>query len=223
MIGTDIGNSTAHVRITGQYGSSIQVHIVLVRAHLNEKLFLWHSAHTFFVRIGLHLIGRSINWKKWITKWACWHLIRIIKRKKRFVMAKNFGLTFKFSHNIDLYRADLMPPKLLYERRLRPMSRTYSPFYLLLWKTLLRLMNQVNLNSNGPAAISVRLSTTHTIKQPDHLNVFFHAVTNIILHFCESSRNGAYPFSCLLHVGRERPWLPPSCALDLQPRNSLGR
>ena len=33
-------------------------------------------------------------------------------------------------------------------------------------------MNQANPNSDGPAANSARLSTTHTIKQPDHLNVF---------------------------------------------------
>ena len=73
--------------------------------------------------------------------------------------------------HVDLYRADSMPPKLWYERPLRHMSRSYFPFYLL-WKTLLRLMNQANPNSDGPAATSARLSTTHTMKQSDHLTVF---------------------------------------------------
>ena len=55
---------------------------------------------------------------------------------------------------------------------IRTTTLSYVPFLfpiLLLMKTLLRLMNQANPNSDGPVAISARLSTTHTIKQPDHL------------------------------------------------------
>ena len=81
------------------------------------------------------------------------------EEKSCLLWLKNYGLTF--SH-VDLHRADSIPPKLGYERPLRPMSRTHSPFYLL-WQTLLRLMNQANPNSDGPAANSARLSTTHTI------------------------------------------------------------
>ena len=62
---------------------------------------------------------------------------------------------------------------------IRATTPSYVPFLfpllplLSIWKTLLRLMNQANQNSDDPAAISSRLSSTHTIKQLDHLNVFF--------------------------------------------------
>ena len=40
------------------------------------------------------------------------------------------------------------------------------------------MTNQTNQNSDGPAKTSSRLSTNHTIKQPDQLKRVFHAVTN---------------------------------------------